>query len=251
MTQHMHGREREALILRHMPLANSLARRYANRGEPLDDLEQVGSIGLIKAVDRYDPRRGSSFTAFAAPTILGEIKRHFRDRTWSMRVPRALKDDSLRVAAAANELAMQTGRTASTEELASATGLDSVAVTDALGAHAAYRTRSLSEGPPDSGGDGGPMEIADVEPGYARVEDRAVIAKGLATLPARDRLVVLLRVDRELTQSEIGALLGISQMHVSRVLARSIDALRAVAFEGDDAGSRVNTRRRTRTSLAR
>jgi len=251
MTQHMHGREREALILRHMPLVNSLARRYANRGEPLDDLEQVGSIGLIKAVDRYDPRRGSSFTAFAAPTILGEIKRHFRDRTWSMRVPRALKDDSLRVAAAANELAMQTGRTASTEELASATGLDSVAVTDALGAHAAYRTRSLSEGPPDSDGDGGPMEIADVEPGYARVEDRAVIAKGLATLPARDRLVVLLRVERELTQSEIGALLGISQMHVSRVLARSIVALRAVAGEGDEAGGRVSTRLRTRTSLAR
>jgi RNA polymerase sigma-B factor len=251
MTQHVHGRERDALILRHIPLVHSLARRYANRGEPLDDLKQVGSIGLIKAVDRFDPRRGSSFTAFAAPTILGEIKRHFRDRTWSMRVPRALKDDSLRVAAAASELATRTGRTASTEELATATGLDAVAVTDALGAHAAYRTRSLSEGPPDPDGDSGPMEIADIEPGYSRVEDRAVFAQGLSTLPARDRLVVLLRVERDLTQSEIGALLGISQMHVSRVLSRSIDALRAVAGEDDDAVGRVSTRRRTRASPAR
>jgi RNA polymerase sigma-B factor len=226
--------EREALILKHMPLVHALARRYANRGEPLDDLEQAGAIGLIKAVDRFDPERPESFRAFAASTILGEIRRHFRDKTWSVRVPRGLKDDYARVAASINALTPRLGRAPRVDELADASGLDQERVLDALDAHAAYRPKSLSESPLDADDDAVALEIPDEERGYELAEGREALQRGLAALPPRERVILHLRFEEDMIQSEIGEIMGISQMHVSRLISRALEMLRRVAHEGRD-----------------
>jgi RNA polymerase sigma-B factor len=232
---HIPVSERERLIVENMPLVRALARRYANRGEPVDDLEQAGAIGLIKAVDRFDHNRPETFRAFAATTILGEIRRHFRDKTWAVRVPRGLKDDYAQVSAAINALTPQFGHSPSVGEIADYTGIAEERVLDAIEAHAAYRPKSLSESPIEGEDDATPLEIADTEHGYELVEGREALRRGLAVLPDRERVIVHLRFEEGLIQSEIGKIMGISQMHVSRLLSRALETLRRVAHEGESA----------------
>ncbi len=225
------SREREELIVEHLPLVRALARRYANRGEPLDDLEQAGTIGLIKAVDRFDPAKGTDFRSFATPTILGEIRRHFRDRTWAVRVARGLKDDYSKVVTTSSALTSRLGRTPSVAEIAQEADLSEEDVLDAIAAHTAYRPRSLSH-PPPSREDEAPFDIPVEEDGYATAEGRHTLKKGLACLPARERVILHLRFERGLIQSEIAEIIGISQMHVSRLISRSLETLRRVAEDG-------------------
>jgi RNA polymerase sigma-B factor len=213
------------MILEHLPLVHGLARRYADRGEPLDDLIQEGTLGLIKAADRFDPTRGVDFRAFAAPTVLGEIRRHFRDRTWSMKVPRGVKDDYGQVGASATRLSSELGRTPSVREIAADCRMHEERVLDALAAQSAYRPRSLSQ-PPRQGEEDEEREIASGEEGYALVEHRAVLSQIGRDLPARERVILHLRFEKGLLQSEIAARLGISQMHVSRLITRSLETLR-------------------------
>jgi RNA polymerase sigma-B factor len=226
------ARRREELILEHLPLVRALARRYADRGEPFDDLVQVGTIGLIKAVDRFDPGRGVDFRSFAAPTVLGEIRRHFRDGTWTMKVPRGLKDDYAEVSAAVTRLSASLGRTPTVAEIAAECGMAEDGVLDALSAHTAYRPRSLSA-PSRPDEEGSVREVPSEEGGYSHAEDRMLLADCMRALPARERVILHLRFEKGLLQSEIAARLGISQMHVSRLLARSIETLRRMAEAGE------------------
>ncbi len=224
--------DRDALILEYLPLVRALARRYANRGEPVDDLEQAGTIGLIKAVDRFDPAKGDDFRSFATPTILGEIRRHFRDRTWAVRVPRGLKDDYSRVVGAVSVLTGRIGRSPSVAEIAAECGLGEEQVLDAIAAHGAYRPRSLSQAPRNAE-DETPLEIPADETGYATAEGRVTLQKGLAHLPARERVILHLRFEEGMIQSEIAEIIGISQMHVSRLISRALETLRRVAEDGE------------------
>jgi RNA polymerase sigma-B factor len=223
---------RESLILEHLPLVRALARRYADRGEPLDDLVQVGTVGLIKAADRFDPARGNDFRTFAAPTVLGEIRRHFRDRTWTMKVPRGLKDDYAAVNAAVSRMSGSLGRTPTVREIAEDCDLSVERVLDALEAHSAYRPRSLSQ-PLRPGDEDSAPDVFSEEHGFELAEDRAVVAEGLRALPPRERVILHLRFEEGLLQSEIAARVGISQMHVSRLIARSLETLRRIAGEGE------------------
>ncbi|MEW6583641.1 MAG: SigB/SigF/SigG family RNA polymerase sigma factor [Actinomycetota bacterium] len=224
--------DREAAIIAHLGLARALARRYANRGEPLDDLEQVAIVGLINAVDRFDPSKGADFRSFAAPTILGELRRHFRDRAWAMRVPRGLKDDYARVTAAVEALTGRLGRTPGVSEIAAEAHLSDEQVLDAIAAHGAYRPQSLSV-TPWTEEEGSATDIATEEPGYERAEGRTVIERGMRHLPSRERVILHLRFEEGLIQSEIAERLGISQMHVSRLISRALETLRRVAEEGE------------------
>ncbi len=226
-----HSDIRNARILEHQHLARALARRYANRGEPVDDLEQVAMVGLIKAADRFDATRGADFAAFATPTILGEIRRHFRDRTWPIHVPRGVKDDHAAVAAATAELTGRLGRSPTIGEIAAEASLDADRVLDALAAYSAYRPDSLSE-PAGFDDDDAGAEIPVDEPGYEVAEGRVSLEEGLAQLPARERLILHLRFDQGMIQSEIAEIVGVSQMHVSRLISRSLETLQRVAEEG-------------------
>jgi RNA polymerase sigma-B factor len=220
--------ERERLILEHLPLVQALAWRYANRGEPVDDLVQVGTVGLIKAVDRYDPALGNALASFATPTILGEIRRHFRDRSWTVRVPRAVQEARASIASAIDELSSRLGRSPSVREIAAEAGLSEDEVLDALAAASAHRPSSLSGlRDPDAAETG--VDVPVDEEGFARAEARVTIAEGLRALPPRERVILHLRFEEGLTQSEIAARVGVSQMHVSRLLRRSLGMLRAGA----------------------
>jgi RNA polymerase sigma-B factor len=217
--------ERERLILEHMPLVRALARRYANRGEPLDDLVQVGTIGLIKAIDRFDPARGSQLASFAAPTILGEIRRHFRDRTWMVHVPRGVQDAHGVVNRTIDILTTELGRSPSVREVAEESGLAEEEVLDAMAAAAAYHPLSLARpGGPDEDDD--PIDVAVEDEGFEWAEGRAAIGNRLAELPSRERTIIVLRFKEGLTQSQIAERVGISQMHVSRLLAKALETLR-------------------------
>jgi RNA polymerase sigma-B factor len=214
---------RRVLIERMMPLVRSLARRYANRGEPLDDLEQVGCVGLIKAVDRFDLDRELRFSTFAVPTILGEIKRHFRDRAWSVRVSRGLQELSARVAREVDRLSTKLGRSPTIEDIAKATGATPEQVLEALQGAQAYSTVPLDE---PFGDDGEPVaRFGEEDPAYAIAEERIELNAGLALLSERERRIVLLRFFAGLTQREIAERVGISQMHVSRLLRRSLERM--------------------------
>ena len=217
--------ERERLILDHMPLVKALARRYANRGEPLDDLVQVGTIGLIKAIDRFDPARGSALASYAAPTILGEIRRHFRDRTWMVHVPRGVQDAHGVVNRTIDVLTSELGRSPSVREVAAESGLTDEEVLDAMAAAVAYQPLSLSRpGGPDEDDD--PIDVAVEDEGFGWAEGRAAIGNRLSELPARERTIIVLRFQEGLTQSQIAERVGISQMHVSRLLAKALETLR-------------------------
>jgi RNA polymerase sigma-B factor len=215
-------RAREQVLVELMPLVRALAARYAGRGEPLEDLVQVGSIGLIKAVDKFDVHRGVDISSYAVPTIVGEIRRHFRDKAWAMHVPRRLKELSLRLSRVLDELTNELGRSPTVAELAEATGVEEEDVIDALDSTNAYSTRSL-QAPFEAGGDdylGDRLGFEDA--GFDEVEDSALVAAGLEALDERERQIVELRFFEEMTQSQIAAEIGISQMHVSRLLRRAL-----------------------------
>ncbi|MDW5593219.1 SigB/SigF/SigG family RNA polymerase sigma factor [Conexibacter stalactiti] len=218
---------REALIAEHLPLARALARRYRRGTESLDDLVQVASVGLIKAVDRFDPDRGHSFSTFAQPTIVGELLRHFRDTGWGVHVARGTQELALKVRAAAEAIETETGVSATPRQLAERTGADLEAVVEALGA-LANRT-ALSLATPAGGDDEGDATIADtlgdVEEGYRAAEARALLAPALKHLPEREQRILRMRFVDDLTQSEIATEIGVSQMQISRLLRQSLDKL--------------------------
>ena len=215
---------REQLVERMLPLARALARRYANRGEALDDLEQVASIGLLKAIDRFDVGRDVRFATFAVPTIAGEIKRHFRDRGWMLRVPREVQELSSRVSRARERFAADTGRSPTVAELAAATKATEEQVLEAIAAGDAYRALSL-DAPVEEMGTA--LEaLGERDAGYDLVEQRVLLRGGLGELDPREREILRLRFFEGLTQREIAQRIGISQMHVSRLIRRSVDDLR-------------------------
>ena len=216
--------EREQQIVDHLPLVRSLARRYANRGEPLDDLVQVGVIGLIKAIDRFDPARGTDLASFATPTVLGEIRRHFRDKTWMVHVPRGVQDAHARVNRAVDELTGRLRRGPSVREIAEEADLTEEEVLDAMAAGGAYQPLSLSR--PAGPDDDDPIDVGAPDDGFAWAEGRAALGSRLRELPERERWILFLRFLEGLTQSEIASRVGISQMHVSRLIQRSLETLR-------------------------
>jgi RNA polymerase sigma-B factor len=233
---HREGDEsaRERAMVELMPLVRALASRYAGRGEPLEDLVQVGSLGLIKAVDRFDVDRGVDFTSYAIPTIVGEIRRHFRDKAWAMHIPRRLKELSLRLSRTLDELTTELGRSPTIAELALATGVDEEDVVDALDSSNAYSTRSLHAPYEEGGDDSLADKLGTEEMGYAEVEEGALVAAGLDALDERERQIVELRFFQEMTQSQIAAEVGISQMHVSRLLRRALATMRGRIEELSD-----------------
>lgn len=217
---------RERALVELMPLVRALASRYAGRGEPLEDLVQVGALGLVKAVDRFDVDRGVEFSSYAVPTIVGEIRRHFRDKAWAMHVPRRIKELSVRLSRVLDDLTTELGRSPTVAELAEAAGAEEEEVIDALDSAHAYSTRSL-HAPFEEGGDDSLAEkLGDEELGYRDVEDGSIIATGLDALDERERRIVELRFFDEMTQSQIAAEVGISQMHVSRLLRRALVKMR-------------------------
>jgi RNA polymerase sigma-B factor len=225
---------RTALVERMLPLVRHIARRYANRGESLDDLEQVGSVGLLKAIDRFDLDRQVKLATFAAPNIAGEIKRHFRDRGWSVRVPRDVQELHARISIALERLTVSLGRSPTTAEIARATDSTAERVLDAMqGAHA-YSAVSLDE---PVGEERDAFEtLGGVDENYERAERRAVLSQGFDVLGAREREILRLRFFDGLTQREIAERVGISQMHVSRLIRRSLEMMRD---EMDGAGELV------------
>jgi RNA polymerase sigma-B factor len=226
---------RDQLVSAHLGLAEYLARRFANRGEPLDDLVQVASIGLVKAVDRFDPERAVEFSTYATHTIVGELKRHFRDKGWAVRAPRRLQELYLRLGQAVAELSQQLGRSPTVAELARELGSSEEEVLEATEAGQAYRFASLdapAPGPDDEGSATLASQLGEYDATMAAAEDRAALSPLLANLPEREQRILYLRFFQGLTQSEIATQLGISQMHVSRLLARSLSQLRSVAADG-------------------
>lgn len=213
---------RNRLIEHHVHLAQSLARRFANRSEPLDDLEQVAMLGLLKAVERFDPDRGTPFAAFAVPTVIGELRRHFRDQGWMVRVPRRVQDLHLRIGTVISELSQQLGHSPTPREIAEAAGVRDEDVLEALDAGNRYRPTSLDFTP--SGGAGETLR-GDADTEFASVEDRATLLNLLHRLPEREQRVMYMRYFEDMTQAEIAETIGVSQMHVSRLLSRSLDAL--------------------------
>jgi RNA polymerase sigma-B factor len=226
---------RQALIERHLAFVRRLAQRYARRGEQLEDLTQVGCVGLIKAIDRWDGAFGASLTTYAAPNILGEIKRHFRDRGWSVRVPREVQELNVRLTRTVDQLTASLGRSPSVEELAEATGAAREQVLEALESSAAYSALSLSEGPDrDEESGGGPLEtLGKDDDAYEQSEQRLTLATGIQRLPVRERTILHLRFFEGLTQSEIAERIGVSQMHVSRLIRNSLGRVRR-ELESDD-----------------
>jgi RNA polymerase sigma-B factor len=219
---------REQLIEQYMSLVRSLARRYSYRGEQLDDLVQIGAIGLIKAIDRFDVNRGVELTTYATPNIIGEIKRHFRDRGWSVRVPRGLQELNIKLSRLLEEQTVQLSRSPTIAELAKAAGVTEEEVLEALESGRAYSSLSLSGG---SGGDEegelDPLEsLGTEEHQYEVSEDRAVLEPGFRVLDHRERTILHLRFFEGLTQSQIAQKVGISQMHVSRLIRRSLEKIR-------------------------
>ncbi|WP_109773355.1 SigB/SigF/SigG family RNA polymerase sigma factor [Quadrisphaera granulorum] len=214
---------RHRVVEAHLPLVRHLARRYADRGEPMDDLVQVGTIGLLKAVDRYDADRGVPFSAFAVPTVLGEIRRHFRDRGWAVRVPRRLQELSRTLADARTELTQELGRSPTVAELAERAQVDEDAVLEGMESAGAYTTVPLDVGDIDAPG----AWLATDDEALRIVEDREALRPLLARLPARERRIIALRFVRGMSQSQIAEEVGISQMHVSRLLSRTLASLRA------------------------
>ncbi|HSD77776.1 MAG TPA: SigB/SigF/SigG family RNA polymerase sigma factor [Solirubrobacteraceae bacterium] len=217
---------RTAVVERMLPLAHGLARRYANKGEPLDDLEQVACVGLLKAIDRFDVGRDVRFATFAVPTIAGELKRHFRDRGWMLRVPRDVQELATRLGRTREDLTRRLGRAPTVGELAGELRATVAQVVEALHAADAYRAMSLDE---PLGADGpAPLDaLGDDDEGFERAEQRLLLRFGFAALPPREREILRLRFFEGLTQREIAERVGISQMHVSRLIRRSVDALRA------------------------
>jgi RNA polymerase sigma-B factor len=226
---------REALVGRFLPLARQLARRYQRGGEPLDDLVQVASLGLLKAIDRFEPDRTTAFSSFAVPTIMGELKRHFRDRGWSVRVPRDLQEMAVRVDRVTDELSRELGRAPTPHEIAEHVGATTEQVLEAREAAGAYRAISLDRPRDDDEEETGIGDSVGVEdPGFGLAEDAATVQRLMSVLTEREREVLRLRFAEDLTQSEIGARVGVSQMHVSRLIRQAVARLRDAAKDDRD-----------------
>jgi RNA polymerase sigma-B factor len=216
---------RSKLVTGYLPVVQHIARRFAGRGEPVDDLEQAGTVGLLNAVDRFEPARGIDFLSYAVPTITGEIRRHFRDRTWSMRVPRRLKDLQSAINGAIGPLSQELGRAPRPSEIAARLGLPAEEVVEGLDAQQAYRSSSLDE---LVAGADTPLTdtLGDLDAELDKVEYRETLAPLLDELPERERKILLLRFFGNLTQTQIADRVGISQMHVSRLLSQTVAQLR-------------------------
>jgi RNA polymerase sigma-B factor len=221
---------REELATRFLPLASGLAARYRDRGERLEDLEQVAGLGLLKAIDGFDDTRPNGFAAYATPTILGELRRHFRDRSWSMRVPRDLKEALPRIRTAIADLATEKGHMPDAEEVAEATNLETVEVREAMDASRAAHPASLDAPASTRLAEEGAMPLVEQVGGsderFDQVEYNVILEQRLETLSERDREVLHLSFVEDLTQSEIGKRIGVSQMQVSRILRSSLERLR-------------------------
>ncbi|HKN95057.1 MAG TPA: SigB/SigF/SigG family RNA polymerase sigma factor [Thermoleophilaceae bacterium] len=249
-------RARQALIERHIGFVRRLAQRYAHRGETIDDLTQVGCVGLIKAIDRFDGQYKVTLATYAAPNVLGEIKRHFRDKGWSVRVPRDVQELNVKLGRVVDELTGKLGRSPSVEELAKATESTTEQVVEALDSSRAYNTVSLSApGGDDSDEDGGdPLEhLGDEDQGFELAEERQLLREGFKELGERERKILHMRFFLGMTQSEIAERIGISQMHVSRLIRQSIDDVRerldvdeVELSQAHSAGCRPARRSRTR-----
>src|ERR687892_1434507 len=222
---------REQLTEVYQPLAEYLARRFYGRGEPLEDLVQVASIGLLKAIDRFDPGREVKFSTYATATIVGELKRHFRDKGWALRVPRRLQESGLKVGRAVTDLSQDLGRAPTVREIAVRTGLSDEEVLEAQETAQAYTTASL-DAPTDDEGSTTGDRLGTEEESFEFLEGWATVAPAIRGLPPRERHILYLRFFRGLTQTRIAEELGISQMHVSRLLSRTLTVLREQVTEG-------------------
>ena len=224
---------REELVSLHLPLVDHCARRFINRGEPLDDLIQVGTIGLIKSVDRFDSARGVEFSTYATPTIIGEIKRYFRDKGWAIRVPRRLQELRMSISAITGEMSQDLGRSPTPRELADRLGVSVEEVMEGIESTNAYSTLSLDAG--DSGDDSHRNSILDSlgieDEALAHVEIRESIKPLIEQLPHREKRILMLRFFRGMTQTQIAEEIGVSQMHVSRLLNRTLAQLRTSLSE--------------------
>jgi len=228
---------RERLVEMHLGLAEYLARRFDRRGEPIEDLVQVASLALINAVDRFDPERGLEFSTFAVPTIVGELKRHFRDKGWALRVPRRLQELHLRLVTTVAELTHELGRSPSIPEIAERAQASPDEVIEAMEAGRAYRSASLdAPAPGEDGAVPAAWRLGETDERLAGVEERSDLVGLLSELPERERAILVLRFYEGLTQSEIAERVGVSQMHVSRLLTRTLEQLRQRAAELEDGG---------------
>ncbi len=217
---------RDQVIELHLPLVKYCARRFANRGEPLDDLVQVGTIGLIKAVDRFDTERGVEFSTYATPTIIGEIKRHFRDKGWAIRVPRRLQELRMSIATATGDLSQKLGRSPTAREIAEELGVSVEDVLEGIESANAYATMSLDAGPGGEDSSSWWDTLGDDDAALENVEIRESLRPLIERLPPREQRILVLRFFRQQTQSQIAAEIGVSQMHVSRLLTRTLEKLR-------------------------
>ena len=236
-----HAELREELITAHLPVAEHIAQRFAGRGTPKEDLVQVATIGLINAVDRFQPERGSEFLSFAVPTVMGEVRRHFRDTAWSMRVPRRLKELHLMVAGATGRLAQRLGRAPTPGELVEELQISKDEVYQGIEAGQAYHTSSLDQVAAGEDGEGVPLSeaIGDEDQALASVENDETLRPLIEALPRRERRILGLRFFHNMTQTQIAERVGISQMHVSRLLSRTLAELReGFARQAADAGQR-------------
>jgi RNA polymerase sigma-B factor len=228
----------EELVRRFEPLARSVARRYHSRGEPLEDLTQVANVGLLKAIARFDPDRGFAFTTYATPTMLGELKRYFRDSAWAVHVPRGVKERAVELAGVTEELSSRLGRSPSLSELAEALGVSEEQTLEAIEAYHARHATPLEQGSGDD--DSAPLRPVQVlgaeDERLEQAEYLTMIAKGVETLSETDRLILYLRFGRDLTQSEIARRIGTSQMQVSRLLRAAIEKIRRVSGESEPLG---------------
>ncbi|WP_077099361.1 RNA polymerase sigma factor SigF [Mycobacterium terramassiliense] len=221
-------RRRDKIVERCLPLADHIARRFEGRGEPRDDLVQVARVGLVNAVVRFDVETGSDFVSFAVPTIMGEVRRHFRDNSWSVKVPRRLKELHLRLGTATADLSQRLGRAPTATELAVELGMERDEVVEGLVAGSSYNTLSIDTGGGSDDDDARAIAdtLGDVDAGLDRIEDREALRPLLEALPERERMVLVLRFFESMTQTQIAERVGISQMHVSRLLAKSLTRLR-------------------------
>jgi RNA polymerase sigma-B factor len=226
---------RHELVTGHLPVAEHIARRFAHRGETGEDLVQVATVGLINAVDRFDPERGTDFLSFAVPTVMGEIRRYFRDSSWSVRVPRRLKELHLAITAAGNELSQQLGRAPTPSEIATRLGMTKDEIYEGLEAGNAYHSVSLDDMlTQDSDNTSLGEMLGEPDSAMEGVENHESLLPLVRELPERERTILLLRFFGNLTQTQIAEKIGISQMHVSRLLARTLQKLRDGMLEGGD-----------------
>ena len=231
---HRDPASREELVRRYLPFAKNLALRYRGASESFDDLLQVANLGLVNAIDRFEPARGTPFAAFASPTILGELKRHFRDRVWTVRVPRGLHDRMAEVDKATSELTLQLQRSPSVGEIAERLDLDPADVLEVLEANHNRRPLSLDRPLGDEEESPASEWIGDEDEGFELVEDKLTLERVLPQLDERERLILKLRFVDDMTQSQIAERIGHSQMHVSRILRRTLDRIREEVAERDE-----------------